>query len=181
MTLSLLLLLVIAALVMSFQCWAWSQKCSKQHVLIYRSIKPCWPGAALPNQASCSLHLPWETEMLHFLCSWNPSAALGRGRNPWSHPIPGLWCFSTRCPSSQGTLAQQLRPRPLSLGLQPCRYMVTNCTLRLQNKQPLCWEKCIFIYGALSSCSTLWSWNRAGRILVGCSWDWVYAARAGGF
>lgn len=54
--------------------------------------------------------------MLHFPCSWNPFTRLGRGRNPWSHLIPGLWCFSTGCPSSQGTLAEQLRPRPLPLG-----------------------------------------------------------------
>lgn len=54
--------------------------------------------------------------MLHFLWSWNLLTPLGRDRNPWSHLIPGLWCFSTRCPSSQGTLAEQLRPRPLPLG-----------------------------------------------------------------
>lgn len=52
--------------------------------------------------------------MLHFLCSW--SLLTPSGRNPWSHLIPELWCFSTRCPSSQGTLAEQLQPRPLPLG-----------------------------------------------------------------
>lgn len=151
MTLSLLLLLVIAALVMSFQRWAWSQKCSKQHVLIYRSIKPCWPGAALPNQASCSLHLPWRLKCCIF-CALGISELLWVGAGI----LGAIWSqgWGVLAPDALRARARWLSSCSLSppSGLQPCRYMVTNCTLRLQNKPPLCWQKCIFIYGALSSC-----------------------------
>lgn len=180
MTLS-LLLLVIAALVMSFQCWAQSQKCSKQHVLIYRSIKPCWPAAALPNQASCSVHLPWGLKCCIF-------SGAGISSLLWV----GIGILGAIWSRSCGVLAPdalQARARWLSsCGLVPSLWAPAmpiygyKLHPRAGKQTPLCWEKCIFIYVALSSClGVSKSWNCAGQILIGCTWDWVYAVRAGVF